>query len=196
MRQQYVVRFDIAMHHAARVGVRQCAGDVTQNAHTLRDRQSGRGTESSAQRLALNERHREIRHAVRRPRSQQRHNVRLLQRRRKLNLAAEALKAHARRHIVRQHLDHDFAIETDLARQKDTRHSAATEFMLDDVLRGECGGESGECLAHAAITNARLHVESSSGAASSQSRTCLPSGTLTLLLNARMTRADQAAMAR
>ena len=63
--EQHVVRLDVAMDDAALVRVRQRLRDVAQDADRLGDRQRARAREPRAQRLALDERHRVVRQAVR-----------------------------------------------------------------------------------------------------------------------------------
>ena len=142
MRQQHVVRLDVAMHDAARVCVRQRARDVAQNADALGDGQCRRGAQSRAERFALHERHREIRNAVGVTSRQQRNDVRLAQRRGELDLAREPVEAHARGHVAREHLDHDITPEPVLAREEDLRHAAAAEFPLDGVAVAEREAEA------------------------------------------------------
>ena len=89
--------------------------------------------EPRAQRLALDERHRVERQAVRVARREHRDDVRVLQRGDRLDLALEPLDADALRELGRQHLHHDLALESRLLGHEDLRHAAAAEFALDGV---------------------------------------------------------------
>ena len=86
-----------------------------------------------AQRLPLDEGHREVREPVRVAGGEQRHDVRMLQPRREGDLTPEPLERHVAGHLVRQHLDHDLAIERHVGRDEHARHPAAAELALEGV---------------------------------------------------------------
>ena len=117
-RQQHIVRLDIAVDDALAMRVGKGRGDVAQQAHRFGHRERPRFPQPGAQRVALHERHREVRNPVDLARRQQRHDVRMLQPRRRHDLALEPVDAHPGE-VRRQHLDHDLATERLLARQKD-----------------------------------------------------------------------------
>ena len=89
--------------------------------------------EARAQRLALDERHRVERQAVRVARREHRNDVRLLQRGDRPDLALEALDADALRELGRQHLDDDLPLEPRLFGDEDAAHAAAAELALEAV---------------------------------------------------------------
>ena len=113
-REQHVVGLDVAMHDAVVVRIRQRTGDLAQDADRVAHRQFAMALQPDAQRLALHERHREIRQTVRLARRMQWHDVRMLQPRGEQDLALEPFQRHLRRGLRRQHLDHDRAAERDL----------------------------------------------------------------------------------
>ena len=64
VREQYVVRLDVAVHDAHRVRVVECRRDLPQHTNGLRCRCFAATSDLRAQRLAFHIRHREVRHAV------------------------------------------------------------------------------------------------------------------------------------
>ena len=61
------------------------------------------------------------------------YHMRVLQRSRQLDLAAEAILVDPRRHVGRQHLDDDLAVERHFLGQEHTAHPPTAEFLLDGV---------------------------------------------------------------
>ena len=104
---------------------------------------------SLAQRSSLDERHGEERHAVGLAGRDHGDDVRVLQARDELNLAMEAIEAHAAGDVGRQQLDHDLAVESPLGGEEDVTHPPATELALDRVVVAERGLESVAKLGHA-----------------------------------------------
>ena len=86
-----------------------------------------------AQRLALDERHGVVRHAVAVAGGEHGDDVGLLQPRGELDLAVEALGADVGCELGGEDFDDDEAIEPDLAGEEDARHAAAAELALDGV---------------------------------------------------------------
>ena len=66
-------------------------------------------------------------------RVEQRHDVRVLQRSRELDLAAEPLGVDPGCHLGREHLHHHYAAELDVPRCEHAAHAAAAELALDAV---------------------------------------------------------------
>ncbi len=93
--------------------------------------------ESSAQRFALDEWHREVRKALGLPCGQQRYDVRVLEASRERNLASETLDAHHRGRLGRQHLDDDATVERHLLREEDARHPATAQLARNRVRDAE-----------------------------------------------------------
>ena len=121
------------MHDAVLVRIGQCARDLAQHAHRVTHRQFAMAREPHAQRLALHERHREVRQPLGLARRVQRHDVRMLQPRGEQDLALEAFERHLRRGLGREDLDHDLAAEGGLFGHEHARHATAAEFALDGV---------------------------------------------------------------
>ena len=89
--------------------------------------------ESGAQRLAFDERHHVPEQVALGTSAQQRHDPRMLQLRRELDFPAEPIGTHARRQLLRPHLDHHPPPQCDFLGQIDVAHAAAAELALDAV---------------------------------------------------------------
>src|SRR5213596_1542709 len=89
--------------------------------------------EANPERLAVHERHREVRQAVRLTRREQRYDVWMLELGRKEDLALEPFERNLRRSLRREHLDHDLAVERGLRGDEHARHPTAAEFALERV---------------------------------------------------------------
>ena len=109
------------------------ARDVAEDAQDVGDRERRLLGQPRAQRLALDERHRVVRQAVRVARREHGNDVRLLERRRRADLALEPLGADAGGELGRQDLDDDLASEPRLVGDEDARHPAAAELALERV---------------------------------------------------------------
>ena len=92
-----------------------------------------------AQRRAAHERHDVVRHTIRSGTVAEHGNdVRLLQRRGELDLPRETLGAETRRQrSAREHLDHNVALEAQVAREEHARHASPTELTLERVRGAE-----------------------------------------------------------
>src|SRR4051812_30872355 len=121
------------MHDAALVRIREGHRDITQDVRAIGDGYLRAGLQQFAQRATFDERHGEERHAVRLAGGDDRDDVRVLQSGDELDLAMEAVEAHAAADVGRQQLDDDLSIEPALGREKDVTHPAATELALDGV---------------------------------------------------------------
>jgi hypothetical protein len=73
---------------------------------------------------------------------EQRHDVRMLQRRGQLNLAIEPVDAHFQREVGRKNFHDDAAGEARLFGHEDAAHAAPAELSLDSVGAAQCGLES------------------------------------------------------
>ena len=116
--EQDVLRFDVTVHHAVRVRIRQRPCHVPQDADRLLRRDRA-GLHAMAQRLPVNKRHRVVRNAARISGGKQRHDVRLLQARCEPHFAREALHTHPLRQLRRDHLEHDRPSERGFGRDED-----------------------------------------------------------------------------
>jgi hypothetical protein len=92
--QENVVRFDVAMHHALPMGIRQRASHLGQDAHRLGYRQLAFPRDPRAEGLALHVGHRVVEEVFHSTGGEKRDDVRVLQARRHLDLAAESLRGH------------------------------------------------------------------------------------------------------
>ena len=97
--QQNVLRLDVAVDDAKRVCVRQRVRDLAGDRDRVLDRQLRLALQSSAERLALHERHHVVKEAVRVAGVEHRQDVRMTQARGDLDLALEALAIHGRRQL-------------------------------------------------------------------------------------------------
>jgi len=120
------------MHHALPVCIVDGVGNVVKNPDSLSDGQLTGSLQSSAQRLSFDARHRIIKQIVFRAGKEERHDVRMLQSRGQLDLAAEATDVESGTQLRRQNFDDDIAAERDFADDEDARHPA-TEIVDDFV---------------------------------------------------------------
>ena len=137
-RDQHVVRFDVPVHHASLVRVRQRPSHIAKHVDDFGNGQCAGLAEAVAQRETVHERHRVVRQAGRFTRGQKRDDVRLLQRSGQPDLAREAARRHARSQFGRDHLDHDGAAKRGLRRHEHARHPAACQFALHAVRAVQC----------------------------------------------------------
>ena len=139
--QQDVLWLDVAVDHAAPVGVCECVRHLARDQHRFRNRQQPHAREARAQRLAIDERHDVEQEATRFARVVQRQDVRVLQVGRRANLGEKALGTERGGEIRVQHLDCDIAIVLEIVREIHGGHAADTEFAVNAIAVGECGGE-------------------------------------------------------
>ena len=135
--QQDVLRLDVAVDHAVAMRVVERGADLLGEAHGIVDGQLVLAIQAIAQRLALDERHHVEEVAVRLPRVEQREDVRMLQRRRRLDLGQEAIGANDGGELWAQHLHRDAAIVLEIVRQIHGRHAARAELALESIAIGE-----------------------------------------------------------
>ena len=135
--QEDVVGLDVAVHDATLVGIRERASDVTQDADGVHDAHRATAGDARAKRLALHERHHEIRPAGHLAGAQHGDDVRVLQTGDDEDLAAKALRVHVGHELRRQHLHYHSALERTVVGDEHARHAAAAELALD----GEGGAQ-------------------------------------------------------
>ena len=124
------------MDDALGMRVGECPGHVAQNALCFLLRY-GPGLHPLPQRCAGDIRHRIERKTVDVARGEERHDMRMLQPRRELDLALETLGGHSGAKLRRQYLDDDAPAESLLLGQKHARHPAAAQLPLDHVSVGQ-----------------------------------------------------------
>lgn len=132
-REEDVVRLDVAVHNAVRMGVLQSPRDVAQDGHRLGQAHCAIAREAGPERLALDERHRVVRQAVGFARRQHGHDVWVLEARRDLDFAPETFGTDLCGELRRQHLYDDLAAERGFFGDEDLGHPAAAEFTLKRV---------------------------------------------------------------
>ena len=93
--QQHVVGLDVAVDEVAAVRVGQRVGHVPKDAQRVAHGQLALAREAGPQRFSFHEGHRVVQQVSRGARRQERHDVRVLQRRRQLRLAPEPVHADA-----------------------------------------------------------------------------------------------------
>ncbi len=145
LREQDVLRFDVAVQHTHAMRVRQRIrhrlGD--RQGLLLRERAAGWPLELLAQRAAVDVRHDVIEEAARLSRIVQRQDVRVLQPRGNLNLFQETLSAQEGRQAREQHFECDGAVVLLVVGEVHRRHPAASQDAPQRVAVGERGLEFG-----------------------------------------------------
>jgi hypothetical protein len=116
-------------------------GDLARNPQRVGDRQLPFALESCTQRLALDERHHIEQLPLEASRIEQRQDVRVLQRRRELDLLQESIGAEHGGEFGVQQLERDLTAMPNVLRQVDGRHAARAELALDAVAVGETRAE-------------------------------------------------------
>src|SRR6185437_1181583 len=136
-REKYVVRLDVAMHHAALMRVGHGACNVAQDAQYFRNREWS-APQPRAKAFALDERHRVVGNAVDVASGEYRYDVGLLQRRGDADLPLEPRHRDCRCQLCRKHLDDDLAAEAVVAGHEHAGHAAAAKLALERVAAGQC----------------------------------------------------------
>ena len=135
--QQDVLRLDVAVDDAVLVRVVERVDHFARDAHRLVDAELRLAIELLAQRLALDVGHDVEQESVGRAGIEQRQDVRMLQRRRRLDLLHEPLGAEHRGELGLEELERDLAIVLQVGAQIHRRHAALTEMALDAVAARE-----------------------------------------------------------
>lgn len=98
--------------------------------------------QSRRERLAGDVAHDEVHETVDLAKREERHDVRMIEARRRSRFAPEAFAEVRRSGVLgREHLDGHVAIERELVRQIDRAHAAASEQPFDAVLEADCAFE-------------------------------------------------------
>ena len=125
------------MHDAVLVRVLEGVGDFSRDPHRFVHAELRLAVELRAQCLAVDERHDVEEEAVRGTRIEERENVRVLQRRRGLDLDDEPFGAEDGGELGLQHLQRDVAIMLYIVREVDRGHAAHAELALNGVTPGQ-----------------------------------------------------------
>ena len=138
LREQQILRLDVAMHDALLVRVVERTRDLARDAQRLVDRELLVATEMVAQRLALDVGHREPELAVGGLAGiQHGEDVRMRERGGEADLAPEALGAKRGREIGVEHLERDLAAVLLVRREIDRGHAATPQLTQEFVLGAE-----------------------------------------------------------
>ena len=142
--EQDILRFDVAMHHAAAMGVIQGFRRLARDAERVLDRQLLFAVEAVAQTLALHERHREPQLPSGFAGVEDGEDVGVLEPGGQHDLAVEPLLAEGRREFGVEHLQGDTAVVLQIAGEVDRRHPPAAELAIDRVAVGKSESQSSE----------------------------------------------------
>ncbi len=132
-REQHVVGFYVAVHHAVPVRVSERVAYVSQDPHRFTHGQGARVRDAGTQRLARDVRHDVVQQVALGSGGEHRHDVGMLQLGGELDLALESLGAHTSGQLGRQHLHHHATAEAHLLGEEDATHAAAAELAFDAV---------------------------------------------------------------
>ena len=138
LREENVLRLDVAMQHAHAVRVGERIGDGGRDRERPCRVQPPLLQQSLAQRAALDVRHHVIEKALGFTRIVQGQDVRVCEPGGDLNLFEEPVHAERSRQIGAQDLEGDFAEVFPVVREVDRSHPAAPELAADFVPFGEC----------------------------------------------------------
>ena len=144
--QQDVLRLDVAVDDAVRVGVAQGAQHLGGDAQGLVERKLALACHPLPEGLALH-----VRHGIPQPagglaRVVHGEDVRMLQAGGDPDLLEESLRSERGGELGAQDLERDGAIVPEVVREVDHGHAAAAELALDAVAVGQGGREEGGCV--------------------------------------------------
>ena len=139
--EEDVLRLDVPMHDAPAVGVGEAVGRFGGDPHRLRDGQRPFARQAPPQRVPLDERHHVVEQAVGFAGVVQRKDVRVVELRRDVDLAEEALQAQEARQLREQHLDRHRAVVAEVVREEHHRHPAPAQPAFDPVAPAEGRGQ-------------------------------------------------------
>ena len=131
--EHHVVGLDVAVHDTRRVRRGEGVDHLQQDPDRLIDRQLTGARQSLAQRLSRDIRHDVEVEAPGLTRVEQRQDVRVLQPRRNVDLAEEAVAAEGSSQLGPKHLDRNPAMVPNVFGQVDRGHSAAAQLALEHV---------------------------------------------------------------
>jgi hypothetical protein len=131
------------MHDVARVRELERGGDLARDRERLGHGKHLLAPEPVAQRLALEKRHHVEQPPIDLARVVQRHDVRVRELRRDLDLAQEPRGADGLRELGLDELDRDLAAMAQVVGQIDDGHPTAADLALDPVAGADLGGWEG-----------------------------------------------------
>jgi hypothetical protein len=146
--QEDVLGLDVSVDDAALVRVLQRVRHLARQLHRVVHRELPLSLEPSAERLALHERHHVVQLPVCAAGIEQRQDVRVLERRGKLDLLEESLWPEHRTELRVQDLDCHLPAVPNVLRQVHGGHAAASELALDVVTAREHGAKLRERRRH------------------------------------------------
>ena len=135
--QQNVLRLDVAVDHLVGVRVAQGGSYLASDGKGLIHRQLLLALELGAQRLTLDVGHDVEQAAAGLTGVVQREDVRMVEPRRDLDLAQEALRTDRRGQFGSQHFDRHEPMMLDVVREVDRRHAAVPQLALDRIATSE-----------------------------------------------------------
>ena len=135
--QEDVLGLDVAMDDAVPVRVVERRADLLCEPHRVVDGKLVLALEAIAERLALDERHHVEQESVGLPRVEQRQDVRMLQRRRRLDLGEEPIGADDGRELGAKHLHRNTPVVLEIVREIDGGHPTGAELALESVTIGQ-----------------------------------------------------------
>ena len=125
-----VLRLDVAVNDTLLVCIAQCIGDFAKNLRCFLDRKLTNASESRSKIFPADERHRIVEQRSSGSCCQQRHDVRMLKTRSKLNLAAKPIDIDARGEVGGKNLDDNLPVELRIRRNEHARHSCAAKLTI------------------------------------------------------------------
>jgi hypothetical protein len=132
-----ILRIDVAVQHAVGMRVAECVREVPEDGDGICDGDGATGTESRAERIALDPRHHVVWPTLQVPGPDHGNDVGLLQPRCERDLAREPLRAHGRGELGGKYLRHHAPLELALPDEEHTRHARTRELALEDVAGAE-----------------------------------------------------------
>ena len=122
-----VVRLDIAVDDVVRVGMLQRVGDVAGDLEGALDGELLLALNEGAERVPVDVRHRVVQDVVGLSGAEHRHDARMVQHPRDLNLSTESLEIHASGELRSKHLDDHAPPYDRVVGDEDLRHTAAAQ---------------------------------------------------------------------